>query len=124
MKSQKHVGQVEIVVFSKASLMLAASGGMDRCLKVYDVKKLNIRTSVEHDAWGGITRLLFSEKYDYHLFVATTFGEIHEIDSRNNAELRTFKGHIAPIMDIKENTELDCLVTAGDDNVCKVFRLN
>jgi len=51
-------------------------------------------------------------------------GDVTIIDPRNGSIMKTIKGHVAPINDIKEFQTLEgqkLLVTAGDDNQCLIF---
>lgn len=51
-------------------------------------------------------------------------GDVNIIDPRNGEVIKTIKGHVASINDIKEFSLEDgkkLLVTAGDDNQCLVF---
>ena len=58
------------------------------------------------------------------LIAASTLGTISLVDPRNGAVLKTIKGHMASVNDIKELCLEDgtqVLATAGDDNSCLVF---
>jgi len=51
-------------------------------------------------------------------------GDVSLIDPRDGTIVKTIKGHIASVNDIKEVKQKDgtlLLATAGDDNQCLVF---
>jgi len=58
------------------------------------------------------------------LIAASTVGDVILIDPRNGSILKTMKGHVASINDIKElsiGEGSNLIVTAGDDNQALIF---
>ena len=55
------------------------------------------------------------------LYAASTLGDFFIIDVRSGEVVHTYKGHAAPINWFSEAKQREWIITAGDDNQCKVF---
>ena len=89
---------------------------------IYDLKDFSIRLKVNIGQYGGITRLFFSQNDANRLIAATTTGDLHLIDIRNGHIQISLKGHIEPINEAIELPGKNFIATAGDDNLCRLFK--
>ena len=115
-----HGTSCEAIAFSK-TMPIAASGGMDAKIFIYDLKDMSIRSTVDLSEFGGITRLLFSKNDANTIICSTAAGEMHLIDQRNGQIKKTIYGHVEPVNEVIEIPRQSLIVTAGDDNLCRLF---
>lgn len=114
----QHQDSCESISIS-SSQPIACSAGIDCKIHVYDLSNFTLRLSVTVGQFGGFSKLFWSQYNENCLVAASTVGDVIIIDPRNGAILKTIKGHVASINDIKEMQLEDgskMLVTAGDDN--------
>lgn len=113
-----HTDSVESIAISQTQ-PIACSAGIDSKIHVYDLTNFTKRLTVQVGQFGGFTKLLFSTFNTNVLIAASTLGDVSLVDPRNGEVLKTIKGHIASVNDIKEFKLEDgslMLATAGDDN--------
>jgi ribosome assembly protein SQT1 len=127
---------VECVGLSNGSLKYAASGGMDKCLKIWDLVSGTCRSSCGHgDAvvnlrWHSTLPLITTAALDKMVRV---------LDARNGSLLLELSGHTNIITNLDlmsipaeliigdkndPNNETDIIVSVSDDNTAKVFHIN
>ena len=116
----EHADSCEAIAFSK-TMPIAASGGMDAKIFIYDLKDLSIRLTVDLSEFGGITRLFFSKNDGNTIVCSTAAGELHLIDQRNGEIKKTLRGHVEPVNEVIEIPGQKLLVSAGDDKLCRLF---
>lgn len=61
-----------------------------------------MRLTVTVGQFGGFTKLFWSTFFTNCLVAASTLGDVYVIDPRNGSVVKTIKGHVASINDIKE----------------------
>lgn len=119
----KHQDSCESIAISSTQ-PIACSAGIDTKIHVYDLTNFTLRLSVTVGQFGGFSKLLFSKVNQNTLIAASTVGDVILIDPRNGSILKTMKGHVASINDIKElsiGEGSNLIVTAGDDNQALIF---
>ena len=118
-----HQDSCESIAISRTQ-PIACSAGIDSKINVYDMTNFTLRLTVKIGDFGGFTKLFWSTFDSNCLIAASTLGDISFVDPRNGAVVKTMKGHVASVNDIKEVSLQDgtkLLVTAGDDNQCLAF---
>ena len=119
----QHADSCESIAISKTQ-PIACSAGIDSKINVYDMTNFTQRLTVTVGQFGGFTKLFWSTYFQNCLVAASTLGDVVIIDPRSGEVVKTIKGHIASVNDVKEFQTADgkkMLVTAGDDNQCLVF---
>ena len=96
-----HADSCESIAISRTQ-PIACSAGIDSKINVYDMTNFTLRLTVKIGDFGGFTRLFWS-KFDTNCLVAaSTLGDVSIVDPRNGAVVKTLKGHVASVNDIKE----------------------
>lgn len=119
----QHQDSCESIAIS-ATQPIACSAGIDSKINVYDMTNFTLRLTVTVGQYGGFSKLFWSAYFPNTLVCASTLGDVSIIDPRNGSIIKTIKGHVAAINDIKEFQTLEgqkLMVTAGDDNQCLIF---
>lgn len=119
----QHTDSCESIAISTTQ-PIACSAGIDCKINIYDLTNFTQRLTVTIGQFGGFTKLFWSTFFPNCLVAASTLGDVSVIDPRSGEVVKTIKGHVAAINDIKEfqNEEgQKMIVTAGDDNQCLVF---
>ncbi|KAJ9533174.1 WD40-repeat-containing domain protein [Haematococcus lacustris] len=115
-----HEESVEAVGWSK-HLPLAASGGVDGCLRVWDYNQTAAeRAKCQHP--DVITRIAWHPTQPL-VFTACLDGVARCWDLRTGGLANEFKGHRAGIQDIAISPDGGMVLTGADDQTAKVFSL-
>ncbi len=97
----QHTDSCESIAISK-NQPIACSAGIDCKINVYDLTNFTMRLTVTVGQFGGFTKLFWSNYFTNCLVAASTLGDVYVIDPRNGSVVKTIKGHVASINDIKE----------------------
>lgn len=116
---------VEAVAFCPSAPNWCATGGVDQCLKIWDMNTGQCRHGCRvEDNGGGITRLAWHPTLPV-VFTSTTAGTVCVWDGRNGQLLKQYSGHTDVINDMSVDFVGDAkkpiVVTGSDDNSVRVF---
>jgi ribosome assembly protein SQT1 len=120
---------VEAVGFCPAQPNWCATGGVDGCLKIWDLAidgQCRQVCTPEGEGTDSITRLKWHSKLPI-VFTTTISGKVRMWDARNGCLLHTLTGHTDVIndMDIQFlDNGTAVIVSAGDDKSVRVFELD
>ena len=81
---------------------MACSAGIDCKINIYDLTNFTQRLTVTVGQFGGFSKLFWSSFFPNCLVAASTLGDVSVIDPRSGEVVKTIKGHVASINDIKE----------------------
>ncbi|XP_024527759.1 angio-associated migratory cell protein isoform X1 [Selaginella moellendorffii] len=113
-----HDASVECVAMSP-SLALAATGGQDQKLVIWDFyHSFSPRLTCEHTS--GIYKLVWSCNGE-QVFTGCEDGKLWQWDARSGACLRTYRGHGESIQGMAVTSDGQFLVSASDDETAQVF---
>jgi len=99
---------------------LAATGGMDGKLCIWDLTNLRLRHTLQHD--DGVVKVVWYPNEPY-LVSASADKSVRLWDVRNGLLLRKFTGHQDVLMDLALSKSGKRIVSGGDDQVVRVFQL-
>ncbi|EFJ38467.1 hypothetical protein SELMODRAFT_402415 [Selaginella moellendorffii] len=101
------------------SLALAATGGQDQKLVIWDFyHSFSPRLTCEHTS--GIYKLVWSCNGE-QVFTGCEDGKLWQWDARSGACLRTYRGHGESIQGMAVTSDGQFLVSASDDETAQVF---
>ena len=129
---------VETVGFDCAGMNWAASGGMDKTLKIWDLTSGSCRCTCLHE--GSVVSLKWHTSLPM-VCTAALDNIIRLWDARAGTVLTTFTGHTDLVTDIvfspakystlasgeqavSAETVLDCIVSVSDDRTSRVFMID
>lgn len=112
-----HSKSIECVALAR-SLPLAATGGMDGKLIIWDLQTLTPRITCEHEE--GIIRLIWSESSGMVL-TGCLDGMIRAWDYRTGTCETTFHGHEDAILDLALSQGERYILSSSDDKTARVF---
>lgn len=112
-----HLEGVECVSLSSTQ-PLAASGGVDGNLFLWDLQNMEVRSTLVHDdsvirmCWHPTEPLLYSACLD---------GKVRKWDSRTGACVQVYGGHTDALQDLVISCDGGWLMTGSDDNTVRLF---
>ncbi|KAK3256544.1 hypothetical protein CYMTET_34324, partial [Cymbomonas tetramitiformis] len=112
-----HLEGVECVSLS-TNQPLAASGGVDGNLFLWDLQNMEVRSTLVHDdsvirmCWHPIDPLLYSACLD---------GKVRKWDSRTGTCVQVYGGHTDALQDLVISCDGSSLITGSDDNTVRIF---
>lgn len=87
-----HTDSCESIVINH-TLPIAASGGIDTSILIYDLNKNEVRKKITPSEYGAFTKLLFSSLSTHILYAASTLGDFFLLDIRDGSVVKHFRGH-------------------------------
>eukprot|EP01119_Soliformovum_irregulare_P021813 TRINITY_DN7335_c0_g1_i1.p1 TRINITY_DN7335_c0_g1~~TRINITY_DN7335_c0_g1_i1.p1 ORF type:complete len:414 (-),score=102.72 TRINITY_DN7335_c0_g1_i1:109-1194(-) len=114
-----HSDAVETVAFSH-SQGLAATGSLDKKINIWDLTRMNLRGTLEHD--DGVIKLVWHPS-DLLIYSCSMDGTIRLWDGRNGRCERTWKGHKDIVLDFALSKDGNTIVSGSDDHASYIFQV-
>ncbi|CAG8506111.1 8347_t:CDS:10 [Paraglomus brasilianum] len=116
---ENHSESVETVGFCDI-LPLVATGSTDNKINIWDVTTMRLRQTCQHD--DAVIKLQWHT--DSPLFTSSSADRtVRQWDARTGKSERVWKGHRDSILGFAISRDGKTVVTAGDDNVCRIFKV-
>lgn len=115
-----HDGSVETVAMSGQQLSphLAASGGTDGKINIWDIERSMTRCTVNHEA--AVTRIRWHPTL--HQIVSTSVdGTVRIFDAKTGKELDRLQGHSDGALDVCIIPTLNAVASASDDKTVRLY---
>lgn len=114
-----HSKSIECVGFAN-SIPLAASGGMDGLLQIWDVHTSTQRSTCQHEE--GVVKLLWSQTSS-SILTGCLDGKIRLWDSRTGTCEKIYHGHEDAVLDLALSQGDRFILSSSDDHTVRAFEL-
>ena len=120
LKGHDEETSIEAVLFIP-SLSLAATGGLDGKLIVWDIPTSTPRVVCEHP--DGVTRMI-AHPSEPIIFTGCIDGVVRAWDARTGTCIRAFHGHQDAIQSLATSADGSMVISGSEDQTARVFSMN
>jgi WD40 repeat protein len=114
-----HTKSVETVGLS-SMLPLAATGGMDGKLIIWDLQSLTLRSTCEHE--DGVVKMIWPSS-SHLIYTGCLDAKVRIWDSRTGDIQRILQGHQDSILDLAVSRDGKYIVSGSDDGTARAYDL-